>query len=337
MAVTLRDVARHAGVAPRTVSNVVNDYPYVSTRMRAKVQAALDELNYKPNLVARGLRQGRTGIVTLLVPLIAVPYFGEIAHEVVDHASRLGCTVMIDETGGDPERELALLDVAARAGWVDGVLMSSQGLHGPALAELRADIPVVLLGERTARSTFDHVGIDNVRAAREAVQHLVTSGCRRIAAIGGSSAPSDITSRQRLKGYRAALRAAGMTVDAQMYQRTAEYGRSDAAPAVRQLLRCTEPPDGLFCFSDELAIGALRELHEQGIAVPDQVKIVGFDDIVDTRFSIPTITSVRPDKPQTAISALTMLLDRVHGSDVKPREVTIGHELVVRESSHPTA
>jgi len=333
VAVTLRDVAQHAGVAPRTVSNVVNNYPYVSAKMRAKVQASLDELNYKTNLMARSLRQGRTGNITLLLPFIAVPYFGEIAHEVVEYASPLGCTVLIDETGGQTDRELALLDVAARSGWVDGILLSSQGLHGKALANVRTNVPIVLLGERTATTTMDHVGIDNVKAAGDATRHLLASGCSRIAAIGGNSTPADMTSRLRLKGYRAALRAAGLPGDDSLYVQTAGYTRSDAALAVRQLLDAAAPPDGLFCFSDELAIGALRELHEQGISVPEQIKVVGFDDIDESRFSIPTLTSIRPDKPAIAKAALTMLLDRVKGTDVKPRDVRVAHQLIARESS----
>jgi DNA-binding LacI/PurR family transcriptional regulator len=283
--------------------------------------------------MARGLRRGRTGIITLLVPLLTAPYFGEIAHEVVERASALGCTVMIDETGGDAKRETALLDIADRAGWVDGALLSSQGLNGRALSNLRSTIPVVLLGERTAKTAFDHVGIDNVAAAREAVRHLLMSGCRRVAALGGSPAPSDITSRQRLKGYRSALRAAGIAAGDELYVPTAEYARRDAAAAVRQLMQSARPPDGLFCFSDELAVGALRELHVQGIRVPDEVKVIGFDDIDEAKYGVPALSTIRPDKAHTALAALTMLLDRVDGSEMPPRDVTVGYELIVRESS----
>lgn len=333
MAVTMRDVAQYAGVSTRTVSNVVNDYHYVSADMRTKVQAALDELDYKPNLMARGLKQGRTGIITLLLPQIAVPYFGEIAHEVVEQATRLGCTVMIDETGGRADRELAVLDEVARSGWVDGVLLSSQGLRGAALANLPVNIPLVLLGERTAKTRHDHVGIDNVSAAQEATRHLIDAGCRRIAAIGGRPSIADATSRLRHKGYRAALADAGRSVDDCLYIRTATYTRSDGAPAVKALLQLPEPPDGLFCFSDELAVGALRELHEQGVRAPQEMKVVGFDDIDESRFSIPTLTSIRPDKAEIAGSALAMLLDRVNGSTIRPRDIRVPHELMIRESS----
>jgi LacI family repressor for deo operon, udp, cdd, tsx, nupC, and nupG len=164
VAVTLRDVALRAGVSARTVSNVVNDFHYVSPGMRAKVQAALDELNYTPNLLARSLRQGRTGIITLLIPDVTVSYFGELAHNVVEHASRLGLTVMIDETTGQQQRERTLLDVAVYSSWVDGILLSPLGLTEADLAGLGSSKPVVLLGERGAKPALDHVGINDVRA-----------------------------------------------------------------------------------------------------------------------------------------------------------------------------
>ena len=332
MAVTLRDVAQHAGVSARTVSNVVNDFHYVSPVMRAKVQAALDELNYTPNLLARGLRQGRTGIITLLIPDICVTYFSELAHEVVDHASRLGLTVMIDETTGQQQRERTLLDVAVHSSWVDGVLLSPLGLTEKDLVGIGSNKPVVLLGERAAKTALDHVSINNVDAARDAVQHLVDSGRRRIAAIGGSAIGSDATSKLRLRGCRMALRAAGLPLDGS-YVRTPDYKRLSGAAAVRTLFDRPDPPDGLFCFSDELAAGALRALYEMGVPVPDDVSVVGFDDVEESTFSAPSLTSIRPDRNAIAAAALDMLLDRIRGSEAAPRDVHVGHLLIARESS----
>jgi LacI family repressor for deo operon, udp, cdd, tsx, nupC, and nupG len=334
MAVTLRDVAAHAGVSPRTVSNVVHGYPHVSVAMRAKVQAALEELGYRPNLLARSLRQGRTGIITLLVPDIVVPYFGELAHEVVERASNLGYTVMIDETGGVPRRERALLDTAAESSWVDGVLLSSIGLTGRALAGLRSSMSVVLLGERTASTALDHVGIDNVAAAYDAVTHLVDHGRTRIAALGGVGSPLDPTSRLRLRGYERALDVAGLSGE-RRHAGTPDYRRTSAGPAVRRLLDRPDPPDGLFCFSDELAAGALRELHVLGVRVPDDVAVVGFDDADGSRYLTPSLTSVRPDRPEIARASLEILLQRIEGDHGAPRDVTVPYELMVRESSPP--
>ena len=332
MAVTLRDVALRAGVSPRTVSNVVNEFRHVSPAMRTRVQAALTELNYKPNLLARSLRQGRTGILTLLLPQLTVAYFAELAHEVVERAGELGCTVMIDETGGQPDRERALVEVAAQSSWVDGVLLSSLGLHGRDLAGLAESVPVVLLGEQTASTALDHVGIDNVEAAREAVRHLINSGRRRIAAIGGYSGGSDATSRLRLRGYRQELRAAGLPADG-LYVRTQDYKRASGAAAVRSLLSRGEPPDGVFCFSDELAVGVLRELYVQGLRVPSDISVIGWDDIEDAQFAAPSLTSIRPDKARIATMAVDMLLQRMQGSQERPRDARVGYELIVREST----
>ena len=333
MVVTLRDVAEHAGVSVRTVSNVVNDFHHVSADMRARVQASLDELNYRPNLLARSLRQGRTGIITLLLPQIAVPYFGELAHEIVERASELGSTVLVDQTGGVPERELELIDVASRSRWVDGVLLSSLGLDAEALDALDAAVPVVLLGERTANTTHDHVGIDNVAAAREAVAHLLDTGHRAVAAVGGSDDRADVTSWLRLRGYRDALRAAGLPAASALHVPTPDYSRLSGATAVREVLDRGERPDALLCLSDDLAAGALRELHDQGLRVPADVAVVGFDDVESSRFAVPSLSSIAPDKAELARTALEMLLERVGGLTVAPRDVRVAHRMVLRESS----
>lgn len=333
MAVTLREVAVRAGVSTRTVSNVVNNYEHVSGAMRAKVQLAIDELGYRPNMLARGLRQGRTGIITLLVPQITVPYFGELAHEIVEQATALGFTVMIDETDGDPDRELALLTAAGGSSWVDGVLLSSLGLEEGALSALKSPLPVVLLGERTADKVFDHVGIDNLGAATDAVRFLINSGRRRIAAIGGNGDASDRTSRPRLDGYYTALREAGLPIDPHLYAGTPDYTRDSGMEAVTRLLSHPERPDALFCFSDDLAVGALRQLHNAGLRVPRDVSVVGFDNVDESRFTIPSLTSVSPDKTELAREALTMLIERISGATIPARDVRVGHTLVKRESA----
>ena len=239
---------------------------------------------------------------------------------------------MIDETGGTPQRERELLDVATQSSWVDGVLLSSQGLRGRDLTGLAPNAPVVLLGERTASTTFDHVGIDNVQAAREAVRHLIDAGCRRIAAMGGSAGVSDATSRLRLKGYRQELRAAALLAE-DLYIRTPDYKRASGATAIRSLLSRNDPPDGVFCFGDELALGVLRELHEQGVRAPSHFRVVGFDDIEGAGFATPSLTSIRPDKAKIAEIAVEMLIQRLQTPQAKPRDVRVNYDLIVRESS----
>jgi LacI family transcriptional regulator, repressor for deo operon, udp, cdd, tsx, nupC, and nupG len=335
MPVRLRDVADRAGVSVRTVSNVANGFRHVSPAMRAKVQAAIDDLDYRPNMVARGLRQGRTGTIGLLVPEIDVPYFGELAHQIVEQARELGLTVLIDETGGSVQRELALLDVISRSSQVDGVLLSALGLTGRRLTELRPRVPLVLLGERTASSILDHVGINNVAAAREATQHLVAGGRTRIAAMAEKPNPPAPTSRLRLKGYRAALRNAAIPYRDTLVARVEYYHRSDGARAMGKLLALRDPPDGVFCFNDLMAIGALHELHTQGIHVPDQISVIGFDDVQESQFSVPTLSTVTPDKADIARRALELLNHRITNPTDPPRDIEIAHHLTVRESSAP--
>jgi LacI family repressor for deo operon, udp, cdd, tsx, nupC, and nupG len=335
MPVRLRDVADRAGVSPRTVSNVVNGFHYISPAMRARVQQALDELGYQPNLVARSLRQGKTGMIGLLVPEIHVPYFGELAHQVVEQATATGLTVLIDETGGSARHELAQLDVMSRTGQVDGILLSAIGLTGRQLTELRPRVPFVLLGERTASSGVDHVGIDNIAAARDATQHLITAGRTRIAAMTEKQHRAGPTSQLRLKGYRAALKSAGLTYTPELIARVERYERRDGAHAMRHLLALSAPPDAVFCFNDLMAIGALRELHTQGVRVPEDISIIGFDDVQESQFSVPTLSTVTPDKADIARRALELLTNRMAGATDPPHNIDVRYHITVRESSAP--
>ncbi len=334
MAVTLRDVAAEVGVSPRTVSNVVNGFHHVSPAMRSRVQAALDDLGYRPNLMARGLRQGRTGLIGFLVPELSMAYFAELAHALVEHAQLLGLTVLVDETKGELAREVELLDLLARAGRVDGIVLSNLGLGGRTLTRLRPPLPVVLLGERTAGSALDDVGFDNHAASAALVTHLVEQGYRRIAVIAGARTAAFATSTLRLRGCRAALRSAGLPWLPELVVRTDHWDRAEGAAAMRTLLGLPDPPDAVVAFNDSLALGALRVLHEAGVAVPAQIGVVGFDDIKDGRYSVPTLTTIGPDKAEIARRCLEVLTGRIAGSVEPPRAVHVPFRLHTRESSH---
>jgi DNA-binding LacI/PurR family transcriptional regulator len=333
----LKDVAVLADVSVKTVSNVVNDYPYVRATTRARVQEAIEQLGYRPNIAARNLRSGRSGVIALAVPELDAPYFAELAHHVVGAAMERGWTVLVDETGQTPHRALRDRERSAVAGirgqLIDGVILSPLALDEADLARY-GSVPLVLLGERLGSHLADHVAINNSAAAATATQHLLDIGRRRIGVIGTQPPPFGHSARQRLQGYRAALRAAGIRYDESLVVPAPEWRRADGLTGVRQLLALPRPPDALFCLNDLLALGAVRGLSEAGVRVPEDVAVVGFDDIEESRFSVPTLTSVSPDKAAIAGEAVAHLARRLAGGAAStPEEVTVGYTLEVRESS----
>lgn len=329
-AVTLKDVARRAGVSPRTVSNVVNGHQQVSTAMRSRVQKAIDDLGYRPNVTARNLRSGRTGILSFVLPEIDVPYFAELARVMIDAAAARGYRIMLEQTDGDPARERELLSGTGASMLFDGVIFSPVELANGELRALRRDRPMVLLGEHTAGSHCDHVAIDNVRAAQEATDHLISLGRERIAAIGRQEHD---TSRLRTAGYMAALRRAGMTVDDALIAAAPRFHRADGAAAMARLLAGPTPPDAVFCYSDLLALGAIRAVRDAGLRVPHDVAIVGVDDIEDGRYSSPTLTTIAPDKQFIATTSVGRVIDRIEDEALPTTEIVAPHQLVVREST----
>lgn len=337
MRARLKDVAERAGVSIKTVSNVVNGYAHVRPDTRRRVEEAIRELQYRPNLSARSLRAARSGVVALALPELDVPYFAELARHIVTAAEQRGWTVLIDQTEGSRERERVVAD-GIRRELIDGLIFSPLALTATDLARRSDSTPMVLLGERIGGEhlTADHVMVDNVAAAREATGHLVGLGRRRIAAIGAQAVPSGVTARLRLRGYGEALRRAGIEADPDLVRPATAYHRADGAAAMAALLDLPEPPDAVFCFNDLLALGALRTLLRAGVRVPEQIALVGFDDIEDGRYATPTLTTVRPDKEQIARLAVGLLADRLAGDrHTPPRELVAAHRLEIRESTSP--
>ncbi|MDO0924599.1 LacI family DNA-binding transcriptional regulator [Streptomyces sp. TG1A-8] len=338
MSSRLKDVAALAGVSVRTVSNVVSGSAAVAEETRARVQAALDELGYRPNLAARNLRGGRTGLIGLAIPELYSPYFGELAGLIVEAAQQRSWTVVIDQTFGSPEAERRLLR-GTGGRLVDGLIISPWALGPQELTARARNVPVVLLGERHPLGLADRVAIDNVTAADEATAHLLRAGRTRIAAIGPQPQLDNGTAHQRLAGHHRALRRAGLTPDPALEVPVGSLHRRDGAEALASLLDAGVRPDAVFAFTDELALGALHVAHERGLRVPDDLALVGFDGIEDARYSHPPLTTVVPDKRQIAERALQCLADRIYSpaSKVPPLDIVIPHRLEVRGSSSPAA
>jgi DNA-binding LacI/PurR family transcriptional regulator len=333
MAATLKDVAQRAGVSIKTVSNAVNGLGRMSDETRERVQAALVELQYQPNLPARYLRRSTVGVLALAIPDFN-SYFADIGDEVISAASAVGYTVLVDHTRGTRANE-ALVINGLRPPLIDGVILNAMELEPEDLAA-HVQIPTVLLGERLFHAPYDHVMIDNVAAAYEATHHLIQQGYQRIAAIGlkPSEQASEGTSRYRLSGYRKALEDAGFVYNEMFIKSAYYYNRVEGMQAMQELLELPEPPDAVFCFNDLLALGALHALHEAGLSIPEDIAIVGFDDIEESRYSYPTLTTISPDKAQIAKLAVEFLFGRINGTRKEPAEcVEVPFELKIRQSS----
>jgi DNA-binding LacI/PurR family transcriptional regulator len=333
---TLKDVARRAGVSVRTVSNVVNDYPYVTPEMRERVKAAIEELNYQPNLSARYLRRGRSGILAYAVPDLSNAYFSEIGNAIIASAATHSYTVLIDQTQARRASERDVIQ-GLTPHLIDGVILSPLALEPEDMQPNKGTIPIVLLGDRVYDVPYDHVTYDNVSTAYMATRHLISLGRKRIAAIGVQeldSRPTQ-TSNLRLRGYSEALAAHGLSFDPGLVIRgIPSYSLSSGARAMRQLLALDAPPDAVFCFNDYLALGVIRAIYDAGYHVPEDIAVVGFDDIEAGRYSIPSLTTVSPDKEKIGDLAVAFLYGRINGTRTGPPErVEVPCQLIVREST----
>ena len=340
----LRDVAARAGVSIKTVSNVVNGYVHVAPGTRARVRAAIEALGYVPNPAGRQLRGGRSGVIALAVPEMSAPYFAELAGGIVQAAERRSWTVLIDQTGGHADRERQLV-AGLRRHPVDGLIVCPIALGEQLGEQLDEGLdeeevacaggpPMVLVGAGV-RGPADRVTIDDTAAGLDATRHLCGLGRRRIAAIGVHDGPH-AAPRRRLAGYRAALAQAGCPVSPRLEAPVDRPGRADGAAAMARLLDQDDPPDAVFCFTDRLALGAIRTLLDRGIQVPGEVAVIGFDDIEDGRFATPTLSTIAPDTPRIAQLAVDLLAERLGDGPAAtgpPRELRVDHRLVAREST----
>ena len=334
MAITLHDVARLAGVSIKTVSNVINDYPHIRPATRTKVEAAIDELGYQPNLSARSLRSGRSGVISLLIPDLRNAYFAELADAVMRAARAKGLSVIIEQMPGGKKEELEILR-GPRMQLVDGILYSVLALGEEDAHHLDGTMPMVLLGDRIFNGPKDHVTMQNIEGSRAATDHLLSLGRRRVAALGAHPGEVVGSAGLRLDGYRQALAEHSVEYDPSLVIPVISWHRQDGAEAMRAFLAEGVAFDGLVGFNDSMALGAMRVMQEAGLRIPGDVAVIGFDDIDETRYSIPSLSTIDPSKDQIAETAVALLLERIEDpdSDAPARDLATEFRVVQRESS----
>ncbi len=333
--VTLNDVAREAGVSTMTVSNVVNGRSGVAEETRRRVLASVERLGYRPNTTARRLRGGRSGAIGLLVPELDEPYYAHLAARLSDEAERHGYHVVLERIGATRTGEIGALSPERLAPY-DGVVVSPVVLDSDDLRAAHLGRPVVLLGERSFPGELPHVTTDDIGGATLAVRHLIDSGARRIALVGGRRTESltDMASLRSV-GYRRAHSDAGVRLDDRLVVEASTSGMRDGYRAVLRLHEEQVDFDAAFVLTDAAAMGALRALADLGLRVPQDVQVVGFDNDAEAEFTVPRLTTVEPDNDAMAKAVIGLLLDhlRTGGRVAGARERVGEARLIVREST----
>ncbi len=341
--VTLSDIASAAGVTPMTVSRVVNQNGYVSEETRARVLGVVKDLNYRRNGLARGLKRQRTDTIGLVLGDIANPFAAELARSVREVASSKGYNLFVCISEHSAKEDIAAFDALADHR-VDGLIVATRAnkLGNERLAEMiEMGVPVALIGRDFRHTGADLVAADNYRGGYEATEHLVRLGHKNIAFIG-----IKLTSGlglKRFQGYLEALRDNRLVVNERLIVGGAG-GTDEQMPGysteaigyegAKQLLRLRRRPTAIFARNDFTAVGALSALKEAGLRVPDDIAIVGYDDVPLASHTSPPLTTVRQPTREQGRLAAEFLLRRIEGREQPPREERVlPCELVIREST----
>jgi len=330
MAVTISDVAKSVGVWPKTVSNVIHDYPHVRASTRSKVLKAIEELGYQPNIAARSLVTKRHDLIGFVLWDILNPGYTEMVDTIVARAREKGYMLILGSAGRDPEEEtrMATLLIQQR---VDGVILASTTKDSEAPGRLMATgVPVVMVSRHVESVSADCVVADNISGGYLVTRHLLDLGHQRIAFIRGT--PNASTSVDREAGYRRALESDGLAYDESLMG-SGNYTAQGAYSAACRLLSLDERPTAIVCANDLMAIAVIDAVLDAGLHVPEDVGVTGFDDIAWAGSRSLNLTTIRVRMDLMAQEAVSLLLGRIQGEVTgSPREVILPPELVVRRT-----
>ncbi len=328
--VTIKDVARKAGVSPATASRVAGNYGYVSKAIRQKVLAAVQELGYRPNTVARSMVTKSTRILGLVVTDITNPFFAHLVRSVEDVTWEAGYTLFLANTDENAQREEAILQTILER-QVDGViLVPSTSQSTPHLVHfIQQDIPLVLLDRNVKGLAVDAVMVDNENGAYQAVTHLIRLGHRRIGMVIDNLDIS--TNAERLAGYRRAFREADLTVEEQLIQ-SCQFTEQSAFYLATEMVNHPQRPTALFTANNFMTLGIIHAAREANLRIPEDIALVGFDDMEWTAFSPLQITAVAQPVQELGNVAAKRLLMRLEGDQTSPMEIRLKTSFIIRKS-----
>lgn len=328
---SIKDVALRAQVSITTVSHVINRTRFVSDKVRAEVETAIRELGYVPSAVARSLKSNTTRTIGMLIPNCTNPYFAEIVRSVEDHCFEAGYTLILCNTDDDPHRQGVYLQVLSEKR-IDGMIIISTGQDEDLLRLLKGlPIPTVLLDRDIDEVNCDLVQNAHMQGAQMATQYLVDLGHRRIACLAG---PDDLTpSTQRIEGWRKTLAHNGLTDESAHLLWHSDFSSQGGYATMQTILAQPQRPTAVFVGNDLMGMGALSAAHEAGIRVPQDMSLIGFDDIELAHFTSPALTTIAQPKDRIGVAAVDMLLERIQGGRVEARKVLFQPELIVRHST----
>ena len=331
MATTIKDIARAANVSINTVSRALNNKGDVKKETRERILAVARELDYVPNLLARSLLHRRTRTIGVVVTDSANPFYAQLLRGVEDCTASGGYNIILCNSDEKPEREAAALAILKEKR-VDGLLITPASTSGSFLASLeRYDLPLVLVNRSTDDAEVDYVKTDNVHGARLAIGRLLSRGRRRLCYLGG---PPRISSAvERLQGCQDAVREARLPEESLRVVETALH-MEDGYLRMKGILEQQERPDGVFAYSDIIAIGAMKAIREAGLRVPADIAVVGYDDIEIASYLEISLTTIRQKRYELGWKSAELLISRLtEGEKHRPQHVVFAPELVVRDSA----
>jgi len=330
---TLKDVAALAGVHPGTASRAINEdtRPLVNAETARRVLAAADELGYRPNPIARGLKTSRSYTVGVLIPDLTNPLFPRIVRGIQDRLEEAAYTPLIANTDNDPDRERADIE-AMRARHVDGLITATAHREDD-LPVADSELPVVLVNRRHELGTRPSVVADDRLGVKLAVDHLISLGHRRIAHLAG---PQDLsTGYLRLQGFREALEAAGLELAPELVLAGSAFVESEGQRLCNELLDRDLGATAIFAANDLMALGCYDAFVARGISCPDQISVVGYNDMPFATWFDPPLTTIHLPQYEIGERAAELLLERLRDPGVEPVQVQLEPSLVVRGSTAP--